>query len=243
MSRPLGPRCRTAVAFFPLQINNSKLDGRLLARSADFNRLTPLEHPHDTIKSETPNPTQPITDHGHSSSGSDRTVSAIARFKPTKVGAPSLFDAATLSETHQKPAWCARQKIGHGAVRGFGMTMGGCCPGAPILIGLHHSNNPDDTIMSETPNPTQPITDHGHCSFGSDRTVSAIARFKPTKVGAPSLFDAATLSEIHQKPAWCARQKIGHGAARGFGMTMGGCCPGAPILIGLHHSNTQMTRS
>ncbi|MEI6395952.1 MAG: hypothetical protein WCT12_33210, partial [Verrucomicrobiota bacterium] len=65
--------------------------GRLLPRSADFNRLTPLEHPHDTIKSETPNPTQPnptqpITDHGHSSSGSDRTVSAIARFKPTKVG-------------------------------------------------------------------------------------------------------------------------------------------------------------
>ena len=140
MSRPLGPRCRTAEAFFPLQINNSKLDGRLLARSADFNRLTPLEHPHDTIKSETPNPTQPITVHAQSSFGSDRTVSAIARFKPTKVGAPSLFDGATLNETHQKTAWSARQKIERVAAPGFGMTMGGCCPGAPILIGLHHSN-------------------------------------------------------------------------------------------------------
>jgi len=45
--------------------------GRLLARSADFNRLTPLEHQHDTIKSETPNSTQPIIDHAQSSSGSD----------------------------------------------------------------------------------------------------------------------------------------------------------------------------
>ena len=144
----------------------------MLARSADFNRLTPLEHPHDTIKSETPNPTQPITDHGHSSFGSDRTVSAIARFKPTKVGAPSLFDGAALSETHQKPAWSARQKIGPVAARGFGMTMGGCWPGAPILIGLHHSNT--HTTRSRARHPTQPNQSQITVTPASDR----IGRFR-----------------------------------------------------------------
>ena len=119
-----------------------------------------------------PNPTQPITDHGHSSSGSDRTVLAIARFKPTKVGAPSLFDGATLSETEQKPAWCARQKIRHGAARGFGMTMGGCCPGAPILIGLHHSNT--HTTRSRARHPTQPNQSQITVTPVSDR----IGRFR-----------------------------------------------------------------
>ena len=119
--------------------------------------------------------------------------------------------------------------------------MGGCWPGASILIGLHHSNT--QMTRSRARHPIQPNQSRITVRPVLDRTVSAIARFKPTKVGAPSLFDGATLSETHQKPAWSARQKIEPVAAPGFGMTMGGCCPGAPILIGLHHSNTQMTRS